>query len=634
MIGIVGSGNIGPDIALYMSKVGRRVVVNDIAQAALDNGRARTEKKIARGVETGAFKPAQAEAMLDKLTWTTDKSALAGAEMIIEAATEELRIKQAIFRELDAPILASNSSHLEPEAIFGDDPRGLVTHFFFPAERNPVVEVVPGRATDPSVADFCMKFFEAIGKVPIRVGSRYGYALDPIFEGLFLAALRLADAGTATHKQIDVVAQQALGLGVGPFTAMNLTGGTPITRIGLGHYKTKIMSWFDVPPGLRDRAEPWPAPGRGENVAVDAVYDAVASRLTGAYFGLVGEVLDSGITNVDDLNMAAELALVIRPPFEMMNAVGPAESRRLVEAYAAEQPGFRVAESLRRTTPWPIRTVLRRDEGDVAVVTIRRPKTLNALDRGVYAELRSTFEAIGADPKIRAAVLTGFGVKAFVSGADIGMLAAVKTPDEGAALSWESHEALLAIERCGKPVVAALNGLALGGGSELALACTARIAKPGLPICFGQPEPKLGIIPGSGATQRLPRLIGFEAAWEILRTGRNVGADETLRLGYVAELADDVVARAIDLARTLRPARPRALQIPATPPAVGIGALSRRVDAILCKAVLEGCRMPLEAGLRFESACFGEVCGTRDFRIGLENFLATRLREPASFVHA
>src|SRR5688572_15703142 len=214
-IGVIGSGQIGPDIALYFSKVlgphGVPIVVQDISQAALDAGAAKTKKKIEKGAETGSFKPDEAEAMFRNITFTADLAALKGADFIVEAASERPDIKQGIFEKLEGlvspdAILASNSSHMEPEVIFEKTKRrdrALVIHYFFPAERNLVVEVVPGTDTSPAVADFCMAFYEAIGKAPIRVKSRYGYALDPIFEGLFLASLLMADAKIASPKQID-----------------------------------------------------------------------------------------------------------------------------------------------------------------------------------------------------------------------------------------------------------------------------------------------------------------------------------------------------------------------------------------------------------------------------------------------
>ena len=167
-IGIVGSGQIGPDIALHFTKVltplGVRVVVNDVSEQALEAGKSRLGKKIGKGVDSGAFEPDFAKAMIENVTWTGDKEGLAGAGLVIEAATEDLGIKRKIVEDLvrhlpEDAILASNSSHLEPEVIFEgakNPKRMLVIHYFFPAERNMVVEVVPGKQTDPEILSLMM----------------------------------------------------------------------------------------------------------------------------------------------------------------------------------------------------------------------------------------------------------------------------------------------------------------------------------------------------------------------------------------------------------------------------------------------------------------------------------------------
>ncbi len=658
-IGVIGSGQIGPDIALYFSKVlaphGVPVVVQDVAPAALEAGAAKLKKKIAKGVESGAFKPADAEAMVANVTWTTELAGLAGSDLVVEAATERKEIKQSIFEKLEAglapdAILASNSSHLEPEVIFEKvkkKDRTLVIHYFFPAERNLLVEVVPGRDTSDATARFCMAFYEAIGKVPIQVKSRYGYAIDPVFEGIFLVALKIADAKVATTKQVDAIAQKVLGLGVGPFTAMNLTGGNPITQVGFTHYHDKVMPWFASPPSLDAMVASkgqWETAGRGEKVEWDEkTYDEVSRRLIGGYLGLCGEILQSGIVAPGDLELGLELGLAVTPPLKLMNDLGVEKAVGLVKAYAAGNPGFVVADVLlKQSGPWEIPAVFRRDEGDVAVLTIKRPKTLNALNLDVYHQLKRQFEAVKADPKIKGAVLTGFGVKAFVSGADIGMLAAVKSPADGEATSRQSHDTQNFIENLGKPVVCAMNGLSLGGGSELAYACTLRIARKGVKPLFGQPEVKLGIIPGAGGSVRLPRLIDFGTAWRILRTGGVISGADALRWGLIhEEVEGDLVARGVELVRDIAAGRLKPKGIPRGPMNIAVtlsdvdlGHLSRKVDDILCKTILEAAGRPLDEALSLESSKFGEVCGTQDMRIGLENFLKTSLKEPAKFVHA
>jgi len=526
----------------------------------------------------------------------------------------------------------------------------MVIHSFFPADRNPLVEIVPGGETDAGLVDFVMAFYEQIGKIPIRVKSRFGYAVDPVFEGLFQAAALCVEEGLCDVKQADAIAQKALGLGTGPFASMNMTGGNAIARFGLDEMRGKIMPWFRAPGILNDRidsGEPWPVAGPGEKVEYSAETDDVVSkRLTGAWFGLVCHVLDSGISNTADLNMAVETGLSMRAPFSGMNKIGVDQSLQLVEEYAAAHEGFEVPHSLKKQAatgePWEIPVVLRRDAGDVAVVTIRRPRVLNALDADVFTQLKLTFDAIKADDKIKAAVLTGFGVKAFVSGTDIVELAALKSVMEVTGLSMRGQIVFNRIENLGKPVVAAMNGLAFGGGNEAAMACTCRIAAAGQKILAGQPEPNLGIIPGYGGTQRLPRLIGLEKAWPLLRTGLPFSSAQALEWGLIEkevareDLVDEAISLARDIARGAKEVRPipkDPIPVPESLPHVDIGHLSTRIDEIIRKAILEGAAMNLYNGMTHEANLFGECASTEDLKIGMENFLKNGPRKKAQFVN-
>ncbi len=660
-VGIVGSGQIGPDIALHMTKVlapaGVAVVVVDIAPKALDAGRAKLAKKIDRGVEAGAFTPEQGASMKANVTFTEDYGSLQDADFVIEAATEDLEVKRRIFSQLENlaardAILASNSSHLEPESIFEElrDPgRASVIHYFFPAERNPLVEIVPGEGTSEQVVSWLLDFYEAIGKVPIRVESRYGYAIDPVFEGLFQAAALAVEEGLGTTREVDEVAREVLGLGVGPFTAMNLTGGNPITAHGLDEMSQRVNPWFRTPELLRKAigmGTPWDVPGRDESVEVAPERTAaIRERMTGAYFGLANEVLSSGIVSLSDLELGCELGLVIRPPFAFMNQVGLPAALEKVRAYQRMYPSFPVADALvsREASgePWEIPYVLRRDFEDVAVLVIRRPQVLNALNMEVYRQISRQLEALRTDDSVRGVVITGFGRKAFVSGADVSMLAKISSEEEGERTSWASHEVMIQIEDFEKPVVCAYNGLAFGGGNELGMACHARLARKGLAPLAAQPEPNLGIIPGAGATQRLPRLIGLEKAWPLLRAGRAISGAEAVELGLVREEVEgDLLKAAIDLARAaaggevvLAGIRREPMDIPQALPEVDLGHLSRAVDDVMRKAILEGASLPLAEGLRLEAKCFGEVCRLEDMKIGVGNFLKNGPRSKAAFVH-
>ncbi len=240
----------------------------------------------------------------------------------------------------------------------------------------------------------------------------------------------------------------------------------------------------------------------------------------------------------------------------------------------------------------------------IVILTIDRPKVLNALNHATLDELESVFQKLAEDESVRCVLLTGGGEKAFVAGADIQELAEVSAA-QGKELAERGQRLFDQIENCGKPVIACVNGFALGGGCELALACTFRLASE--TARFGQPEVKLGLIPGYGGTQRLPRLIGKSAALKLLLTGTVVTAAEALRLGLVEEVlpAAELMPRAHELAQTIAGMAPVAV---------------RHILA----AVHEGCELSLRAGLELEASRFGICCGTEDKTEGTRAFLEKR----------
>ena len=245
------------------------------------------------------------------------------------------------------------------------------------------------------------------------------------------------------------------------------------------------------------------------------------------------------------------------------------------------------------------------EKGDgFSVVTLNRPKVLNALNAALFTELDDAFHRLAKDAGVRAVILTGAGDKAFAAGADIGELAQV-TAAEGHALSRRGQAVLRLIETLGKPVIAAIQGFALGGGCELAMACTLRIASERARL--GQPEVKLGLLPGYGGTQRLPRLVGKGAALKLLLTGDMVGAEEAFRMGLVDEVvpAEALLPRAEALARSIAQQAPLAV-------------------AACLQAVESGYDLPLASALELEASLFGLTCATEDRAEGTRAFLEKR----------
>jgi len=240
----------------------------------------------------------------------------------------------------------------------------------------------------------------------------------------------------------------------------------------------------------------------------------------------------------------------------------------------------------------------------IAYVTINRPKVLNALNSATIEELRSVFHEVKSDDSVRVVILTGAGEKAFVAGADINELA-TQDAVSGKKYALRGQNVFNLIENLGKPVIACINGFALGGGCELALACTMRLASENAKL--GQPEVKLGILPGYGGSQRLPRLVGKGVAMQHILTGEMITAQEALRIGLVNEVtaATDLIPRAEAIAAKIIANGPLAVQY-------------------AMEAVNKGVEMTLAEGLFLEATLFGVCCATEDKKEGTAAFLEKR----------
>ncbi len=254
-----------------------------------------------------------------------------------------------------------------------------------------------------------------------------------------------------------------------------------------------------------------------------------------------------------------------------------------------------------------LENVLVERDGGVAVVTVNRPKVLNALNAQTLDELRRTVLALKHDDSVRSVILTGAGDKSFIAGADINELA-VQSPTSGRDHALRGQHVLDLIENMGKPVIAAINGYALGGGCELAMACAIRIAADTAKL--GQPEINLGIMPGYGGTQRLSRLIGRGRALELLLTGDQIGAQEACRLG--------LVNRVVPAAQLMGEARTLASVLASKAPVAA---------RYILDSVNKGLQMTLADGQIFEATLFGLVASTEDMREGTRAFLDKRKAE-------
>ena len=248
--------------------------------------------------------------------------------------------------------------------------------------------------------------------------------------------------------------------------------------------------------------------------------------------------------------------------------------------------------------------ILYEKKGTIAYVTLNRPKVLNALSHATWENLEAAFEDARDDDDVRGVILTGAGDKAFIAGADISELAHV-TAVEAEQSSAYGQKVLNLIENLGKPVIAAINGFALGGGCETAMACTIRLAVENAQ--FGQPEVKLGVIPGGGGTQRLPRLVGKGRALQLILAGGMINAQEAFRIGLVNEVvpASELITRAEAILKQIFANAPLAVKFS-------------------LEAVNNGLETTLAEGLSLEASLFGLCAGTEDKKEGTSAFLEKR----------
>ncbi len=653
IVGVIGSGSIGPDLAYgFVSALagvpGAQVYLHDIKQEALDAGVARIKGYVAKGVARGKLNPKAAAAIEEALKPTLELADLASCEYVLEAATEDLATKKVILRNLEAVVgddclIGFATSGLPRSRIAADTRRPqrcFVNHPFFPAWRAMPIEVV--LSEDATYSERMISTLKRLGKVPVITSDAPCFAADDIFCNYCAEAARIHTEGLATVEQVDRIVNDAIG-GGGPFNVMDLTRGNllNVKCLKLMEEADTGSPWFTPPEVFSTQANtPWlDHENPGESAYDETLGRTVLDRILAVLLGRAYFVVDHDICDPADLNWLTRNALGFSSGLlDLAAELGAERVREICTAYAAANPGFEVSRSITDGSLADFnRNVKVERDGELAVVTVHRPEVLNALDERTMNELADVFAELGRDDQVAGVVLTSYGGS--LAGADINELAALTTPEAAADKCRHGQRVLRGIEKLPKPVVAAVNGPVLGGGSELSMACHARVVGPGLML--GQPEVNLGIIPGYGGTQRLPRLVGLERAAELLRTARTIRAAEACAWGWATdEPTADPVAAAKSLIRrhlaeggVIVPLDPAPIEVPDLLPAIDLGHRSLAIDRILTDVVFAGLRQDLEAGLETEALGFARCKETVDYDIGMTNFIQNGPRVPAVFMH-
>jgi enoyl-CoA hydratase / 3-hydroxyacyl-CoA dehydrogenase len=652
---VVGGGTMGGEIAQAIAAADIPVVVKDIDQkfvdAALEKARGVTAGQLARLVKKEKLTQEQADARLAEVMGnvigTTSYEELGDVDFVIEAVPERMEIKQAVFRELDAvtpghAILTSNTSSLSiteiGEATLRPD-KVVGFHFFYPASVMPLVEVIVGEDSSQETATAAYNFAQAIKKQPIVCGEVPGFVVNRILMATMGEIWRAQEEQGLSLKAIDEAIAGAQLAPMGPFFLTDLLGLDTVLHVA-EHLHESYGESFYVHKGLQGLVGEGKlgakTGGEGffkdgeQNIPGDAAPDGEELVAMFSSRALIEACLlvEEGICSVRDidLGMMAGAGLDPRkgllPPFWKADVTGLDQVLETMEKLE-EKHGERFSPpiTLKRLVaqrryglctgqgfyPYPqpdegeqTETVKLETRDGVAVAWLAN-LPMNAVSPQVINDLETVWEKIKADRRFGAMVIASSVPVVFSAGADI---KAFTTMDEGsgAELINKAHALLRDFGRSRVATIAAVNSIAYGGGCEVAMACDVRIAAEA--AVFGQPEIKLGIIPGFGGTQRLARLVGPNKALEMNLVGDAVLSEEALELGLVNRVVPDheLFETALMWGRKLAAQAPVAVE---------------QIKAVSHKGELDD-------GIEAEKQGFATAFGSEDAKEGIDAFLAKR----------
>jgi enoyl-CoA hydratase/3-hydroxyacyl-CoA dehydrogenase len=615
---VVGAGTMGGQIAQTIAAAGVPVVLKDInqdlVQAGLDEARKVTEGQVSKLVSkeriTAEQGAAQIEEILGRIEGTTSYERFGDVDFVIEAVPERMEIKQAVFAELDAvtpghAILASNTSSLSiaeiGEATLRPD-KVVGFHYFYPASVMPLVEIVEGDETSPETVTAALTFAQAIRKQPIACVEVPGFVVNRILMAGMSELWREQEEKKLSIKAIDEGVGSAGVVPMGPYFLVNLLGLDTVLHVAEHVADSYGEERFYVPKGMqklvsegklgaKTGGEGVYTPTGEANLKGDAAPDVaeLVELLTLKTFVEAALVLQEGVATHRDIDfgMMAGAGLDPRrglmPPFMKADMEGLDSVLERLEA-ATERYGERFTPPtiLRRLVAQgrlgqksgqgfygypqpdaddsapPTQVVKLEQRGDGVAIAWLANGQMNSISPQVIEDLGKVWRHV-KDSDVRALVIASSNPFLYSAGADI---KAFTTMDEAAGeeLIHATHALLREFGSDGVATIAAVNGFAFGGGCELAMACDVRIAARS--AIFGQPEIKLGIIPGFGGTQRLPRLVGENKALEMNLIGDPIMAEEAFELGLVNRMVEDheLLDTALAWARKLAAQAPVALE--------------------------------------------------------------------------
>ncbi len=642
-LAVIGAGNIGPDIAYYL-RTGlpqKKLYLVDIVEEQLKKAEKRFQGYAQKGVDRKIINREQADAILENIVYTTDYNKIKNCKLVIEAATEALDLKKKIFTMLegivsDDTILTSNTSSIPADQIFNDmkhPERSTVTHFFAPAWRSMAVEVIKWETVDDAVLNHLIWFFANTGKAPVITDNVFSFLLNRVFENWTNEAAYLVDK--ATTYQIDSVEGEFVG--AGPFFVLNMAGGNPLTYASQKRREAERICYKPSP--ILQSVATWNTakPGTKIEMTLD-LKEWIRDRLMGLVFSQCFDIADRNIGTRADLNFGSVIGLGFKKGvFDVMADFGENEVTRIADAFDKERPGFPkpkrpIAEYLDF-----YRDILVDNLDGIRIITIRRPQAANALGLGTCAEILRELKKGADDPSVDGFVITGYGTKAFCAGADIsGFVATFDDREAGVALARSNSEVLHFIDKMDKPVVAAVNGLLMGGGVELATRCHSMVADS--KAFFQLPEITLGILPGMGGAvipyRKWPH--AGEKFHAMIGQAQKLTVQEASEIGMVKQITNgysEMIAAAISEVRKLQGNIPRiadkAVDIPEfkvpDQPMAGKLPLSKEALGLAARVVNEAAAVDdLYEALEINYQLSGDISCIQASKEGVNAFLQKR----------
>jgi len=639
---VIGSGTIGPDIAYFFRTAfpEQKLYLVDVIEEPLKKAKERFEDYARKGVERKKLRPEQVEGILGNIVYTMDYDQLKNCDLVIEAATENLEVKKKILTQVESivredSIITSNTSGILAYQIFSHlrhPGRTTNTHFFEPAWRSMGVEVINWERADKETIDYLLWFFAQSGKAPIASQDVFSFVINRLFETWGNETAWMLER--ATSKEIDYVSEEFLS--AGPFGIMT----NPLTYASQTRRIAERAAY--TPSRLLLSVDKWTSNKPGTKVEVDPeLAEWIRMRFLGCVFSQAFDIADRNIGTRTDLNFGSVIALAYKKGiFDIMADLGAEKVTSIIQKFNTERPGFpQPTKPIEEYLDFP-RDILVDQIDGVTILTIRRPQAANALSDHTCNEILAELKKGEEDPSVKGFVITGYGPRAFCAGADIGgFVATFDDHAAGVAHSRGNSKVLEHIDQMKKPVVAALNGLAMGGGTEIAFRCHSTVA---VEEAFLQlPEITLGMIPGMGGVvipyRKWPQAAAkFHA---MIGTAERMTVNEALDIGIVKTTASsfpDLIDAAIAEVNRLQGNIPRISQSPVEIPPFVVPETPMARDLPLSKEILgiiggvinkAAAAKTLAKALEIAYMGAGDISCAKDCREGVTAFLEKRKPE-------